>query len=362
MLEYDASADKILAEHVPMSDLAWFPDREFRTYAVVHTVSIPAAFAKQRFPEWNGTLISDSEDVQIKRLIYSEVAESAESGYRHVISIQGDVIREQQNVPYNPYVIFYWNPVTSDAFGRSPVVNNIESIKLLYKLSDMQRAGAEFRALGVHFDPSGSKNDSFKYQPGYIYGGRQAPEPMQFSTDIGFSYTDVDILRGQIGEGMYIFNIPVEDAANITATQSDIYRQQFNTHLGQAGTNLEELQVKPVYKTVNILLTMNDVLQDLKITDGELSIINDEKPLTVQPATTIKTDREFQEWQQQLQVILGTAEVIGNPERFPRAAYVIDIEKWVRDYYSYSGIPDKYLLDELGVTKLIQQRQGAQQQ
>jgi hypothetical protein len=169
----------------------------------------------------------------------------------------------------NPGIVWRFQKVNSEVFGRGPVMDALPSIISLNELARIELAAANLNTFKPYmgfsdavFNPHTFKLEPFTVIPiAPIGSGAQAPLiPLPGSADPNFSQLTIQDLRNQIKTLLFNDVNPNESVQPQTATESMIVQQNLAQRIGPLFSRLQQEFLWPVIKRCAYILDRRGIL------------------------------------------------------------------------------------------------------
>lgn len=194
-------------------------------------------------------------------------------GYRYyVIDMKHKKQIVERQYASNPWVIFRWESLPGEIYGRGPALKALPDIKTLNKTKELLLKNAAINTAGIwQADDDGVINtDNLKLEPGTVIPkavGSKGLQPLTTGADIQLSQIVINDLRNSINNMFFADPLGPIDAPVKTATELSLRQNELAKRIGSAFGRLQYELIKPL---VNRLLS---ILDDLGLIDlGDFTV------------------------------------------------------------------------------------------
>lgn len=191
-------------------------------------------------------------------------------GYRYYV-IDADEKKElvTRNMATSPWVIFRWEALPGEIYGRGPALKALPDIKTLNKVKELLLKNASINVAGIwQADDDGVVNlENIKLEPGTIVPkavNSKGLQALSTAGDINLAQLVINDLRNSINNMFFADPLGPIDAPVKTATELSLRQSELSKRIGSAFGRLQYELIKPL---VNRLLSILDELQLIDLGD-----------------------------------------------------------------------------------------------
>lgn len=207
-------------------------------------------------------------------------------GYRYfVMDVDNKSYIVEREMATSPWVIFRWEALPGEIYGRGPALKALPDIKTLNKTKELLLKNASINVAGIwQADDDGVINmENIKLVPGTVIPkatNSKGLQPLNTGGDVNLAQIVINDLRNAINNMFFADPLGPIDAPVKTATELSLRQNELAKRIGSAFGRLQYELLKPL---VNRLLSILDELDlidigDFKV-DGNIIDIQHVSPL-----------------------------------------------------------------------------------
>ena len=266
-----------------------------------------------------------------KKIVVGDKVELVEvEGYKYVVLAEKNkeviVEREQES---SPWIIFRWNVLPGEVYGRGPVLSALADIKTLNKTKELILKNASLAVSGAFtaVDDGIINIENIQIAPGAIIpvmsnpGAINGPTLAPLPTGSNFNVAQLVIadLKRSINDMMFIDPLGPLDLPVKTATEISLRQQELSKRIGSAFGRLQYELISPLIDRILFVLEEMGIveLEGFKV-DGRIIAIEHISPLAM--AQDQEELTSMLRYAETLAGIFGPQSVLGliKPDKFAR--------------------------------------------
>ncbi len=263
---------------------------------------------------------------------------NGQKAYIYVVCTDTDILYKEA-LESNPGIVWRFQKVNNEVYGRGPIVDALPSIISLQEMARVELASANLNTFRPYmgfsdsvFNPHTFKLEPFTVIPIAPIGIGAAPplQPLPNSASPEFAQLTINDLRYQIKQLLFsdqLQNAATESKQPQTATQLMVNQQQLAEKIGPLFSRLLQEFLWPVIERVSYILDKMGLLPRPRI-DGKLVQFKYKSPLAL--AKGQKDLSNFVQWVQTMQGMFGpeVTQMYINPQTTPWAlAELMQVDK-----------------------------------
>ena len=289
----------------------------YRTWQDIKIAEITQRWPKATIPQSMIMDMGQDPDAIIAK-IYEGVMFcplEGQSAYWYIVCTDSDILFQEQ-LESNPGIVWRFQKVNNEVWGRGPVVDALPSIISLQEMARVELASANLNTFRPYmgfsdsvFNPHTFKLEPFTIIPIAPIGAGALPplQPLPNSASPEFAQLTINDLRYQIRQLLFVDQLqgagPTPQSIQPqTATELMVNQQQLAQRIGPLFSRLQQEFLWPVIKRVSYILDKMGLLPMPRI-DGKLVQFKYRSPLAL--AKGQQEMARFQNWVQTMQGMFG---------------------------------------------------------
>lgn len=289
----------------------------YRTWQDIKIAEITQRWPKAIIPESMMLKMADDPDAIIPK-IYEGVMYcplQGQKAYMYMVTTDTEILFHEP-LESNPGIVWRFQKVNNEVWGRGPVVDALPSIISLQEMARVELASANLNTFRPYmgfsdsvFNPHTFKLEPFTIIPIAPIGAGALPplQPLPNSASPEFAQLTINDLRYQIRQLLFVdqmqgSNPNQQTIQPQTATDSMINRQELAQRIGPLFSRLQQEFLWPVIKRVSYILDRMGLLK-MPTIDGKLVQFKYRSPLAL--AKGQQELGRFQNWVQTMQGMFG---------------------------------------------------------
>lgn len=278
--------DPITFRYVPLQDIhpeqtqAGSIDNVWRTFKKVPVRDINLLWPKATLTVNMKQDLAMDSNVMVD-LVEGTVFDEKKKTYTYyVIDLKETKIIFEEKSESSPWIVFRWEKIRGETFGRGPGIVALPTIRSLNKMAQYELESAALRAYPIYlgYDDGVWNPYTASIQPKTIIpieptvGGHLPIQPLPEAGDVQFSELKIQDLRDQINK--IFFNDPMGPVGDpkMTATEVNLRNQQtLEEKAPSIGRLMVELTSRTI-KRVMFILRNRGLLPNIEINNKEVTI------------------------------------------------------------------------------------------
>ena len=278
---------------VPMNEVAFEEntngklDTVFRR-SYVSLANLKIRFANVIFDEKQQEIISKNLDkkVYVIEAVLPRITSSGQQGYNYIAFIDDvenifnssvKIILKTGIFANSPFICFRWQKVSSEIYGRSPVMKALPDIKTANKVVELILKNASIAVSGIwQADDDGVLNpQNITLAPGTIIPkavGSSGLTPLRSGADFDVSQLVLSDLRAKINHCLLVDQLDVSNNFKMTATEVMERINQISRVLGATYGRLQSEFLTPVVIRAISILKRRGEISDILVNGYEVDL------------------------------------------------------------------------------------------
>ncbi len=287
----DVSAFKFTA--VPMNEIALEENVNGKLDTVFRRSCISLVSLKQKFPTVNFNDLQLSyinknpdEKLVVIEAVLPRLTGCGQQGYNYiafaidennVLGCGGKLILKTGVFANSPFICFRWMKVSSEVYGRSPVMRALPDIKTANKVVELILKNASIAVSGVwQADDDGVLNiENITLAPGTIIPkavGSSGLTPLKTGADFDVSQLVLSDLRNKINHSLLVDQLSLFSSSKMTATEVMERTNYMSRVLGATYGRLQSEFLTPVILKAISILKRRGEISDIFVDGHEVDL------------------------------------------------------------------------------------------